>query len=225
MPTHPMMLIAYDPAGNVVATLDQMVIKDPATGAVRGLVDFAAHEEAGGEHTLIWEAIGKENDVAVPVAKGSKVWPEWIGSAALDFRVELEGPAGAKRIAALVHKRSGHRRVRAAIEDAIQTRIDERKAVAATKAAEIRAGLPRRVRGKFVPVPEVVVEPEPTDIRDLTGGPSRPLRLDEEGRSLPWISLEEEAAARPQLPLLGVQPPPAEAVVEPPAGGPLPTPR
>ena len=47
------------------------------------------------------------------------MWPEWLGGAAQDFRVELAGKAGHKHIAALVHKKSGHRRERAAIEAAI----------------------------------------------------------------------------------------------------------
>ena len=51
-----------------------------------------ALEEAGGDMTEVWNVDG---------AKGSKVWPEHLGGRAHDFRVELEGPAGGKRIAAL----------------------------------------------------------------------------------------------------------------------------
>lgn len=133
-------LIAYDARGDVVATLDHMVARD-AAGNVTGLVDFAAHEEAGGEHTAIWNVSG---------AAGSKVWPEWLGGRAHDFRVELAGPPGRKRIAALVHRVSGHRRVRASIEAAIAERI---------AAADV------------------------ADLRDLLGGPDRPLTLDSEGRT------------------------------------------
>ncbi len=86
-----------------------MVAKD-ADGNVTGLIDFEAHESAGGEHTDIWKVEG---------AKGSKVWPEWLGSRAHGFRVELAGKPGNKHIAALVHKESGHRRERIAIEAAI----------------------------------------------------------------------------------------------------------
>lgn len=107
------MLIAYDAAGNVVATLDYVVARD-AEGNAIGLVDFEAHELTGGELTDIWY-----NELA----SGSKTWPEWIGMRAHDFRVELDGPAGRKRIAALVHRRSGHRRQRAAVETAIADRI------------------------------------------------------------------------------------------------------
>lgn len=151
------MLLAYDAAGDVVATLDYMVQLD-ADGNPLGLVDFAAHEEAGGEMTGVWN---------VSNAAGSKVWPEWIGSRAHDFRVELEGPPGRKRIGALVHRQSGHRRVRAAIEAAIAKRIAQGKGMA--------------------------------DIRDLVGGPDRPLRLDEEGRTRPRVP-----GRRPDLPLIGI---------------------
>ena len=108
-------LIAYDADGNIIATLDHLVAHDEA-GNVTGLVDFAAHEAAGGDHTDIWTV--DSGDPAHPV-KGSKVWPEWLGGLR-DFRVELAGKAGQKQIAALVHKTSGHRRERAAIEAAIE---------------------------------------------------------------------------------------------------------
>jgi hypothetical protein len=115
MSTHPHMLLAYDAAGNVIAIKDHMLATD-ASGNVVGLLDFAAHEEGGGDHADIW--IVDTHDPANPV-KGSKVWPEWIGGAAQNFRVELTGPPGKKRISALIHKTSGHRRERAAIEAAI----------------------------------------------------------------------------------------------------------
>jgi hypothetical protein len=102
-------LLAYDPTGAVVATLDHMVARDDE-GNVVGLIDFAAHEAAGGEHTDIWMHHG---------AAGSKVWPEWLGGQAHSFRVELDGSPGAKHIAALIHRDSGHRRERDAIEAAI----------------------------------------------------------------------------------------------------------
>ena len=102
-------LLAYDATGNIVATLDSMVARD-ADGNVTGLIDFAAHEAADGEHTDIW---------SVSDATGAKTWPEWLGGRAHDFRVELAGPPGHKHIAALIHRESGHRRERAAIEAAI----------------------------------------------------------------------------------------------------------
>lgn len=108
-------LIAYTDTGEIIGTLDHLVARD-AEGNVLGLVDFEAHEQAGGEHLDIWRVASSHATV-----KGSKVWPEWLGGRAHEFRVELEGPPGRKRIAALVHKDSGHRRERAAIEAAIAT--------------------------------------------------------------------------------------------------------
>lgn len=105
----PHALLAYDADGNVVATLDHLVSRDD-DGHVVGLVDFAAHEVAGGELTDIWRVEG---------AAGSGVWPEWLGARALQFRVELAGAPGRKAIAALVHRTSGHRRERVDIETAI----------------------------------------------------------------------------------------------------------
>jgi hypothetical protein len=99
------MLLAYDSAGNVVATLDYMVAKGE-DGQVIGLIDFEAYEAAGGKLRDIWQA---------SEAVGSATWPEWIGTRAHDFRVELDG----KRIKALVHKDSGHQRERMALEAAV----------------------------------------------------------------------------------------------------------
>lgn len=99
------MLLAYDAAGNVIATLDYMLAHDDA-GQVIGLIDFAAHEAADGKLRDIWN---------VEDAAGSATWPEWLGSQAHGFRVELDG----KRIVALIHKESGHRRERMALEAAV----------------------------------------------------------------------------------------------------------
>lgn len=137
------MLIAYDADGDVVATLDYMVAKD-AQGDAVGLIDFGAHEDAGGELTAVW---------TVESAVGSKVWPEWLGARAHDFRVERDGPPGRRRITALVHRASGHRRERASIEAAIA------ECIRAAGAA-------------------------PADVRDVVGGPDRPLLVDDEGRTI-----------------------------------------
>lgn len=139
------MLLAYDSDGHVVGTLDYLV-QYGDDGEPLGLVDFATHELDGGEMTDVW---------TVSNATGSKCWPEWLGSQAHAFRVVLTGPAGHKHIAALIHKTSGHRRERSALEAAIETR---------TAAAD----------------------GQPADIRDLVGGPNRALRLDPDGRTLPW---------------------------------------
>jgi len=74
------------------------------------------------------------------------------------------------RISALVHKASGHRRERDTIEAAIAERIR-----AAKEAGE-----------------------KATDLRDLVGGPDRPLLLDEEGRTK-----EREPGQRTTLPIIG----------------------
>lgn len=182
-------LIAYNAQGSVVATLDHMVAKDE-DGNVVGLIDFEAHEQAGGRMRDIWEN---------SEATGSGTWPEWLGGGAYAFRVELDpspGPSRA-RIAALVHKTSGHRRERYAIEAAIAERLDAARQAARAKGDEQRARL--RSRG----VREEVVEqfadpaPEPVDLRDLLGGPGRPLQLDEDGRTLARVQRE-----RPALPVI-----------------------
>jgi hypothetical protein len=137
-------LIAYDADGGVIATLDHLVARDVEARAV-GLVDFGAHEDAGRELTDIWTVEG---------AKGSKTWPEWLGARAHEFRVELAGPPGQKRITSLVHKKSGYRRDRAALDRAIGGRIK---------------GTP---------------EGQAPDLRDLIGGPGRALPLGEDGSSV-----------------------------------------
>lgn len=138
----PQMLLAYDSSGTIVAFLDQMIARDP-DGHVLGLIDFAAHEDAGGKLRDIWD---------VQTATGSGTWPEWIGPRAFDFKAELTG----KRITALVHRTTGHRRERAIIEAAIQ--------------AEPIIESPRGDRVK--------------DIRHIVGGPTRPLILDDSGRTV-----------------------------------------
>lgn len=124
------MLLAYDAEGNVVATLDYMVARNEA-GDVVGMVDFEAHEIAGGELTDIWH-----NDAAA----GSGTWPEWIGGRAHDFRVELEPgwsrskPRGRRpdhRIRALVHRASDHRRERVAVEVKVEPGADIRDMIGA----------------------------------------------------------------------------------------------
>jgi hypothetical protein len=166
------MLIAYADDGSIIATQDYRTVHDEAGNAV-GLVDYAAHEEAGGEMTDIWvveqhEGTDPATRVTTP-AKGSKVWPEWITNAH-EFKVELEGKPGKKRIAALVHKKSGHRRERSIIDGNVAGRI-------------------------------AAYHPDPADIRDLVGGPDRPLELDEHGRTKPRGKPE-----RLNVPLVGVKP-------------------
>lgn len=100
------MLVAYDTDGNVIATLGHMVARD-VEGHALGLVDFEAHESAGGRLRDVWDVQG---------AAGSGTWPEWLASRAHEFKVELSPD---KRITALVHATSGHRRERTVLEAAI----------------------------------------------------------------------------------------------------------
>jgi hypothetical protein len=95
-------LLAYDADGNIIATLDAIVAMDNEENVI-GLVDFIATEESGAEMTNVWVVDG---------AKGSKVWPVRVAQEVYGYRVELVGPAGNKRLAALVHKVTGERRER-----------------------------------------------------------------------------------------------------------------
>jgi hypothetical protein len=145
------MLVAYDAEGNIVGTLDYMVAQDDDGNAI-GLYDFEAIEEEG-PLTRVW---------VVENAVGSGTWPEWIGGRAHEFKVERAGG----KISALVHKQSGHRRLRAAVTASVAARIAE--------------------AGKDTPA----------DIRDLVGGPDRPLLLDENGRTA-----QRKPVKRPALPI------------------------
>lgn len=161
------MLISYDEDGNVLATCDYQNVYDPDTLDPIGETDYLYAEGHGVPNSptfgtvetfdiILDKKTGKERFVLrdSQPCKGSKVWPECLGGRAIEFRVELAGPPGNKRIAALVHKQSGHRRERAEIEAKIMARIEE-------------------AHGK------------PADIRDLVGGPDRPLKLDEDGKTKP----------------------------------------
>lgn len=183
-------LIAYDSSGNVVATLDHVIAKDE-DGNVVGLIDFEAHEAAGGRLRDIWEQSN---------AVGSGTWPEWIGGRAYDFTVELDphpGPARA-RIAALIHKGSGHRRVREDIEAAIERRHEAARAEAHQRGEAQRALLRKRKVAAEVIAEFTDPPPGPVDIRDIVGGPNAPLLLDDEGRTKARVKV-----ARPVLPVVG----------------------
>jgi hypothetical protein len=174
------MLIAYDEGGNVTNTRSFQNVYDEDTGEAIGTIDFLAAEAAGIPNTAFWKITkydhvydDKGNMTRVPVAdqpvKGSKVWPEYLGGEAHQFRVILAGPEGDKRIVKLVHRKSGVVRDRAKIEKAIEARKAE-----------------AREEGK------------PADLRDLVGGPTRPLKLDEDGRTRP----RAEPKPRPAFPIV-----------------------
>src|ERR1035437_1927667 len=101
-------LLAYDSKGKVVATLGHVVARNEG-GEVIGLVDFEAHEIAGGKLRDIWD---------VASAIGSETWPEWLGAGAHAFTVELDKD---KRITTLAQKEGGHRGEGATVLAAIAT--------------------------------------------------------------------------------------------------------
>lgn len=100
------MLLAYDAGGNVIATQDQNVLVDEHGRGI-ALLDYESYESAGLKLRDVWLVDG---------ATGSGSWPEWLGSQALSFRVELSG----RRIVALVHRQSGFRRQRSDVEAGIE---------------------------------------------------------------------------------------------------------
>lgn len=147
-----MPLVAYDKSGNILATLDHLVVTDEDGNAA--LVDLQAHEAEGRKLRECWEVSG---------AAGSCHWPEHLGESAHHFRVELDrrftNPA--RR---LVHRRSGHTRDRVAVDREVERRV---------------ARAPKDEQGRRV-----------VDVREVTGSPSRPLRLDSEGRTVDEIPQE-----------------------------------
>ena len=204
------MLLTYDADGNVTGTLDQLIVDGPDGRPV--IIDFEAMEAAG-------EALRLRDDSSAgalhdPRAVGAGSWPEWIGAAAHDFRVETAGVDRDRRISALVHighpegidesgehvpavPGSGHRRERAVIEAEIERRLAAKRDEARQRGAELREHL-SEVEGAR---PELIAlvpdpEPEPADIRNVVGGPDRHLLLDDAGRSLPWHPPEPSPLAR-----------------------------
>lgn len=185
------MLVAYNAAGAIVevrrmqvlpfwlaaerglrllgVTIEGTTLTD-LEGERVGLADFEGHEAEGGALA----DYGRSGS-----AVGSATWPEWLrGRDLRNFDIEFE-PGWSRhtaraerpdhRIAALVHKASGHRRERADLEAEIAGRIAD-------------------------------AHGEPADIRDLVGGPDRPLLLDDEGRT----TVRPVARGRSDLPLLEV---------------------
>ena len=95
-----MMLIAWDEGGNIVATLDEV----RREGA---FLDVAAEEAAGIRLRTLWNVNG---------AVASGTWPESLGAAAHDYRVETSADGSLPRVVRLVHRGSGLVRDRAALE-------------------------------------------------------------------------------------------------------------
>jgi hypothetical protein len=167
------MLLAWNASGDIIAARLKQVVYDDQ-GSALGLVDFEAHELAGGALTDIWRVWTRRDDEPRVYAVGSGTWPEWLGPAVRDFRVEadprpLVGVGGHHRIKALIHKGSGYRRERADLERAIEERL-----------AVMRSNLP----------PEAADDPLPESLllsvlRAERGTPQRPKRVDADGRNAP----------------------------------------
>lgn len=169
------MLIAWDADGNIIATLDTLVYRDPASGEAVGVVDMQTHEATGGRLRDIAEVEG---------AVQAGTWIEELGGQAHDFRVELdpewtrEDPAHPFLVQALVHKSSRVKRKRA---DA------EKRILAALKEAQQR-GEP------------LDLEPLIGVAQTRPDAPDRHLRLAPDGRDAPPPAVE--SAGEPPFPLL-----------------------
>lgn len=92
-------LLAYDENGDVVASLDRLY-------EAGQIVDLAGAEATGEKLRRFWVVSG---------AVGSGTWPENLGASAVDYRVVLDSESP-HRIVALVHRQTGARRDRAAVE-------------------------------------------------------------------------------------------------------------
>ncbi len=105
------LLIVYHADGTIWGAFPPLQRYSPE-GKPTELVDWEAREAAGlGVTELL--TVTTPGDAANPPIKGAKHWPEATVPDLREHRVELAGKAGHKRIAALVHKTSGHRRERA----------------------------------------------------------------------------------------------------------------
>jgi len=182
----PTCILFWDAAGNVVGTLDHMVQYDD-DGKPLGLVDFEAHELAGGRLREIAEASN---------AVGAGTWPEWLGMRAHDFRVVVRpGPKGGTHsITEPEHKTSGHRRQRVEVAEAIAARISDEDVAAQAEARQKR----------------------PVWIGDLVGGPDRYLQLDDDGRTVPRVpSVRPNLPLLPIEPEMVTRKPPTPAEAPP----------
>ena len=70
-------LVAYDEDGNVVATLDALVARDEDGKAI-GLIDFEAHESAGGRLRDVWNVGDAVRSTTAPALE--KPRPKHVGN-------------------------------------------------------------------------------------------------------------------------------------------------
>jgi hypothetical protein len=149
-----------------------MLIAYDQDGNVVGVMDWCVAKDKNGE------VVGLIDFEAHELA-GGKLRDIWDKEGAVGSATWPEWLPGAayefrveldenKRIAALVHRRTRVKRKRSDIEKAI---------------AERRAATPPG---------------EPVDLRDILGGPQRPLKLDEEGRTQPRPAKSQ----RPAFPIV-----------------------
>jgi len=90
-------LIAWNEAGDILATLDGVWDGKDA-------IDLAVAELSGRKLRTYWD---------VPGAVASGTWPEHLGSRSAEYRVER---AADGTIVALVHRQTGERRERSAVQ-------------------------------------------------------------------------------------------------------------
>lgn len=127
-----------------------------------------------------------------PPVVGAGTWPEFLGPAAHDFRVDVRPGAkgGTHKVRGLIHATSGHRRDRAALVAEVERRVR-----VATEAREARRAARRATAGGAPPTD--AIDGVEVDVGDLFGGPDRPLRLDAEGRTVS----EDRPVRGPRRPL------------------------
>lgn len=158
---------------------------------------------------------------AHPTIAGAGTWPEFLDDPHA-FRVDLRpGPkGGTHKVRALVHRRSGFRRDRAALEAEVQRRVDASLARAEERRAERAVAMAARGDAAGHPPADLMagaIDPEPVDVGDLFGGPDHPIRVDADGRTMevvrrrgPRTRLPVEGEAR--TPATGTAPAPMPAV-------------
>lgn len=147
-------MVGWDADGIVRLTVELFLRYDPATDRPI-VVDFEETERAGTDLRELYCIRDRDGNDRLA---GYGSWPEWLPPDKVHgrFRVDLRpGPrGGSPKVRALVHRQSGVRREREVIEAAIAERV-------------------RRAKERD----------ELADLRDLVGGPDRPLPLDDEGRT------------------------------------------